>query len=282
MSNSSMPNSSASILMVCRNGLQLTKRALPTLLNQSGIPGAGLNVLLVNNGSTDGTAAWIKTTYPLDACSSLSMKDPLSVAQVWNMGLTNLFSWSGVSEVLVVNNDVELLPETYRCLRDNLQTGLGILSAVGTSEEDWEGAKETWSQHPYCAPLSVSCAPLSVSPHPDFSCFMIAKWAWQKVGKFDEGFEIAYGEDCDYHVRCSNAGVECGSIGLPFLHHGSGTLKTSRASDRRKIEKQADKNRQYFKQKWGVGIGTPEYYKMIEASLAYRKGVGSGAGSEGV
>ncbi len=99
-------------------------------------------------------------------------------------------------------------------------------------------------------------------PHPDFSCFLIRREVWQKVGGFDESMAL-YASDADYHLRMHQAGIVAYTIGIPFYHYASGTLKSSTEWDRREIQAQADRDRARFAEKWGCAVGSPAYYKMF-------------------
>ena len=82
------------------------------------------------------------------------------------------------------------------------------------------------------------------------------------MGEFDEGFKGAYGEDCDYHVRCHAAGVSAVSLALPYYHKASGTL-TANPEKRAEIHALAEENRAYFYQKHGFRIGSVEYAEFF-------------------
>jgi glycosyltransferase involved in cell wall biosynthesis len=99
-------------------------------------------------------------------------------------------------------------------------------------------------------------------PHPDFSCFLLKKEVWDKVGRFDEGFIGAYAEDADYHVRMHRAGVGVWCLNVPFYHVCSGTVKEMNDPEEiTLLQKNADKNRAYFREKYGFDIGGVDYYK---------------------
>lgn len=231
------------ILCPVHNGLALTQKAVNTFLRQD----YGLvRVLLIDNASTDGTNEWARSMYP--RVVTLRKDPPLSVAQSWNKGLTGLFGDSTVNQVLVCNNDVELRVDTYRQL---LSDRGGFVTAVG-------------NQDPEC--IKVVTPPTAAPrPHPDFSCFLIDRATWQLVGKFDEQFLGAFCEDWDYHVRLHKAGVYAHCIDLPFYHVGSATINNMSPADRDRLCKQADLNRAYFKEKWGVAGGSPEYYALFSS-----------------
>jgi GT2 family glycosyltransferase len=77
------------------------------------------------------------------------------------------------------------------------------------------------------------------------SCFIMPKEVYEKVGEFDEKFEVGW-EDEDYCVRASLAGVKMGvNTGAFSFHIGSATISKTK-------DKQRDKrNHEYFISKWG-------------------------------
>lgn len=229
------------IICPVRNNLHLTRKAVRTFKTQD-ISG-GVDVLVVDNQSTDGTAQWLCTQHDV-----LTMhNDPaLSVAASWNKALRLVFKW-GAEYALVANNDTELRNDTYRRL---VADGGGFVTAVGT--RDTNKIKELTEPDP-----------AAKRPHPDFSCYLIRRDVYEHVGEFDEQFLIAFGEDWDMHVRLKKAGVLAYCLDLPFLHHGSMTIKNSEPSEVRRIQVQADRNRQYFKSKWGFAGASKEYYDFF-------------------
>lgn len=225
--------------------MHLSAACLNTLLAQTAKP----DVFIINNASTDGTGQWIR--------SQLMRRDntkvwgayrhtPKSVAHCWNLGLR--WAWEeGLEEALVVNNDVELMPETYERLRDWLRAGkereVGLVTGVSAGEEVERGLVGSDTE----------------SPHPDFSCWMLAKWAWERVGGLDEEYEGAYVEDADYHVRLHRAGIQAVSIDLPFKHTRSSTARNASVEERKRIEEYARRNRQRFFDTYGAWPGTKKY-----------------------
>lgn len=221
------------ILCLCRNGLHLTKRAIKTFRAQD----VAVNILIIDNDSNDGTSQWLQTQTDI---SVSFQRPPLSVAESWNHGLQYVFQ--NHTYCLVVNNDVELLPSTYSTL---LQDGGAFVTAVGVDKPPTDFS---WSRDVFKS-----------RPHPDFSCFLIRRNAYYKIGRFDEGFKGAYCEDSDYHCRMHKLGIDAHCIDIPFYHHASGTIKNADASEVKRIQKQADQNRAYFKRKYGFDVGSPKY-----------------------
>lgn len=242
-----IPQLTGLIVVVCRNALPFTKACLPTLKRQD----APVTILAVDNASSDGTAQWLKgQRWRIPGLRVSSLREVHGVAAVWNSALRWAFS-HGWNEALVVNNDTELLPKTYRWLAAfaAADTTLGLVSCVSVRERErcvYDGM------------------PFTSRPHPDFSCYLFKRWAFERVGGFDEGFEGAYCEDCDLHVRLHRAGIGAACISLPFLHHASGTLKHADAAEKRRIEACAAKNKEYFRRLYGCYPESPEYAQLFQ------------------
>ena len=186
-------------VMLCRNAVELTKRAVASVLAQD-IP---VHLHVIDNNSTDGTAEWLSTQLP--SVTFDTFRPGLGVSASWNTALITVFR--KYDHCLVLNNDLEVLPQTYRALLDD---GGQFVTAV--SVDSPTAIHNGWTK--------------SVRPHPDFSCFLIRREVWQKVGGFDESMSL-YASDADYHLRMHQAGIEAYTIGIPFFHYASGTLKNS-------------------------------------------------------
>jgi GT2 family glycosyltransferase len=221
------------VVMLCRNSLALTKQAVQSVLEQD-IP---VQLHVVDNNSQDGTTEWLESFCP----NTTTFRPAQGVSSGWNYALTTIFR--RCNHALVVNNDVVLRPDTYRSL---LEDGGDFVTAV--SVDNMEGIRGEWRKAP--------------RPHPDFSCFLIRKHVWDKVGGFDESMWL-YASDGDYHLRMHKAGIEAYTIGIPFYHYASGTLKSASPGEKAMIEAQAEKDRRTFEQKWGVQVGTPPYYALF-------------------
>lgn len=226
------------ILVIARNSLALTRNAVASFLTQDI---GNVQVLLIDNASTDGTGPWVRTLD--DRVLTVHFAAPKSVAACWNYGLRWAFS-HGIKHVLVANNDVVLRPDTYRILVADggpFVTGVG----VNTTEQAAEAPE-----------------PQNRRPFPDFSCFLIRREVFERV-QFDERYLVAFGEDCRMHKQMHDMGISAYCIGVPFLHVASGTLKNAEPEERERICQQADRNRELFRQTYGVAVGSPEYASLF-------------------
>ncbi|MHC4521813.1 MAG: glycosyltransferase family 2 protein [Planctomycetota bacterium] len=280
------------VIVPVRNGLHYTRNAMKDFLDQDI---GDVCVLVIDNASRDGTAQWLAT---LDSrVHTAHFEKPLSVAASWNYGLRWVFgphpknrediSFQGdiiktyalfkeePEYCLVVNNDVRLRPDTYRHL---VEDGGGFVTAVGTKDpekiepeigsEDLH-SNDLWCGHqPNTGTVIGRCYwpnpnPDAKRPHPDFSCYLIRRPTWEKVGPFNENFKGGFCEDWDMHVRLHKAGIAACCIDLPFVHYGSQTLPLMTEEERRLAQDQAGRNREYFKELHGFEGGSKEYYDFF-------------------
>ena len=236
------------VIVPTLNNLRLTQQAVKSFLAQDI---GRVHVLIIDNGSTDGTIHWAGSS--ANGRTSLIINPKQSVASAWNIGLEIAFEIRTMDYALVCNNDVVLRPDTYRVLKEQ---GLSFVSGIGRSDNTClEGG----------LPHSGILLPGSWRPHPDFSCFLIRRPVWEKVGPFDEKYTPGFFEDNDYHVRMHRMGIRAGCVDLPFHHVGAGsqTIKHMSASDRRKLQEAADRNRERFRVKYGCLPGTAEYDELF-------------------
>jgi len=234
---------SGSILIVSRNNLHLTKLAVRSALYQD-VP---VMVMLMDNYSSDGTLSWMKSK-PL--IIPIHTEKQLSLAACWNKGLKAFFQ-SGSDEVLILNNDIEIRPDTYKMLRSMNQP---FVTCVSVDTPDRLGVAGDRSPNEIL---------MGARPHPDFSCFMIRREVTNRVGWFDESYYPAYCEDNDYHVRMHRAGVKAICVDLPFLHHAAATVKSAEPGEVDRIKRGAIVNREKFRLQYGCIPGTKEYEELF-------------------
>lgn len=223
-----------SVLILTRNCLELTKRCIESV-NAQDVP---TSTLIVDNGSTDGTLAWL----PSSNCGWMEFSENRGVSVGWNEGLSAFFAWDINAHVLVINNDAVLPKWFYRTL---LSYDAPFVSGVAIDTMPLEEPE-----------------PCQLTPHPDFSAFLIRRECWEKVGKFNEDM-ILYAQDCDYHVRAHRLGVSLMKANVPFFHVNSQTMKRANPEERKWIQEQANKDRAVFKAKYNCLPGTSEYNALF-------------------
>lgn len=233
------------IIIVARNNSHLTKRAVKSALLQD-VP---VVITVINNACNDGTGPWLKTKQ----VNSVTFQVQHSLASCWNFGLKCMLTPEN-DTALVLNNDVEIRSDTYSLLAECCKE---FVSAVSVDDKRRIGN---------AGDRTANNLLESLREHPDFSCFMIRKSLYDKIGHFDDSYYPAYVEDCDYHVRIHKAGLKAYCVDLPFYHAGAQTVKTAERGEYERIRRAADTNREKFRLKYGCLPGTAEYNNLFKVS----------------
>lgn len=238
------------VLILSYNGLPLLKQCVESVRMQD----IEATVLILDNGSTDGTLDWIDSD-DYDSVYESSV-DNIGVSGGWNWGLDYIFGGWKSDHCLVLNQDVELPPYFYRQL---LACNVPLVTGYPV-EHRME--LHNWST--------------KLTPHPCFSAFLIRREVWEKVGPFKEeeydengnrkmtGF-WSWCNDCDYHVRAHRLGIGMWKANVPFYHFGSSTMKQASERDRWELMENANADRAVFKSLYGVEPGEiPGYSNLFK------------------
>lgn len=239
-----------SIVIPVYNQLKFTKDCLDSLLrDQDRCP---YEIIIVDNASTDGTREYLmERAKELDRSRDILI--PIfndtnrGVAPAWNQGLK-----ASTGKIIgILNNDILLSTGWFRSLVWALENHrLALVSpfaAGGAMDYDFEARAAEFSRKNFTKLWSDF----------DFSCVVLPRSTYEKIGLFDEGYLIGGYEDTDYCHRLRKAGLRYGVSGAAFIHHfGSQTL----GEFKKRGDKHAAHNRDYFIKKWGVdpsaGVGS--------------------------
>jgi len=233
-----MKKNKLAIIIPVLNCLDYTKRFLNTLTGK-----ASLKMVLINNGSTDGTEEYFESIKNDLNTIIFNFRENKGVSGAWNFGIYHAMVKLDCSYFLVVNNDIILHPEAVKVM---IQT-LSLPKVVMATATDVSG-KIPIAEHILKMSLPEK---EELTECPDFSCFMVKKETVEKVGWFDEKFFPAYFEDNDYHHRIKLAGLLAyKSSRALFYHYGSRTIKGSEEV-KTKCNIGYSVNREYYKEKWG-------------------------------
>jgi GT2 family glycosyltransferase len=212
------------------NCLPLTQAMLASL--QATLP-AGLDheIILIDDGSTDGTREWLAQSGPLHAppFRILLNEHNLGFARGNNRA-------AGVARgdlLALLNNDLVLLPgwlEPMLAAHTQLGPKAGLIGNIQldarTGLVDHAGLDLT----PTAKPVHVRAAPCwlerrlhPVRPMPAVTgaCLLVARELWQQLGGFDEGY-VNGGEDIDLCYRARAAGrINAIALHSVVRHHVS-------------------------------------------------------------
>ncbi|MEA2300055.1 MAG: hypothetical protein QOE44_590 [Solirubrobacteraceae bacterium] len=210
------------------DGRDLLEGMLPSLAAQDLDE---LEVVIVDNGSTDGTADWLRETWP--EFKVIRLEENRGVTAALNVCLG-----AGAGEfVALLNNDVELDPRCLGELRAALgacpQAGVAAAKLIQFDRRDhldgtgdlyfWGGEAQRRGQ-----------GELDLGQYEDAedvfgasgAVALYRRSAIAVVGDFDERFH-ALREDVDWSFRAQLAGFRCRYVPTAVAHHmGSATIGT--------------------------------------------------------
>lgn len=166
------------------------------------------------------------------------------LAGSWNNGIKKALK-DGCDYVIVPNLDIELKPGFI----DNL-----VSFAHRDDSVMWSG----WCTNYVGRFPDYNFTVDSKTVYDNFACFMVNDRLFKEVGKFDENFIPAYGEDVDMQYRIELAGLKHTCVyDSQFVHFGQTTYRNSPTLGGKDISK---KSHEYFIKKWG-GLPRQQTYK---------------------
>jgi GT2 family glycosyltransferase len=200
-------------------------------------------VLMVDNGSTDGSADWVRGRFPTVRLLRLDR----NFGFVRSVNLAALFALrSGASDVVLVNNDVRFVdPHWYRLLGETLErrTDVGV---AGPWQNDYAGRPSRRTVSIVAAATGEIASEEVRRRLPETvdatwiegSCIWIRREVFERIGYFDELFAPAYWEEVDFCRRARLHGVGVAMSTESVIEHfgaGSGETKQLGGSPRRII-----------------------------------------------
>ncbi len=214
------------VAVLSYDGRHLLEVILPSLARQSF---RDFEVVVVDNGSRDGTPSWLAEHWPAVQVVTLAQ----------NIGVTaalNVCARSGRGELVgLFNNDLELdeacLGELVRALREHPEAGWAGAKLRDFQQRDTiDGAGDvfTWAATggrrghgerdvgQYDQPRAIfgACG----------GAALYRRSALRRVGDFDEDF-FAFYEDVDWNLRAQLAGLSCRYVPSAVVYHmGSATI----------------------------------------------------------
>lgn len=241
----------ASIVIVTFNGLPFTKLCLHSLLANT--EGPAFEVILVDNGSQDGTPGWLEQAC---ACNPklrmLANSRNRGFAAAANQGLAQAKG----DYLVLLNSDTILTPGWLSGLIKHLQQpGAGMIGPVTNrcgNEAEVEASYQTYGELLRFARQrshSQSGRNLELGMLSLF-CAAWPRRVLDEAGLLDERFEVGTFEDDDFSLRVRQAGYRLACADDCFIHH-FGQVSFSQLGGSDDYQQRLKDNRQRFEAKWG-------------------------------
>ena len=191
-----------SIVIPSRNGRDLLALQLPGIVDQCPF---SVEVLVVDNGSADGTADWLASEYP--AAHVIVSAPPLSFARAVNLGIRA----ARYSHVCLLNNDMLLDPgffaalmAAFDCVPDLFCATAQIRFPAGVRREETGKAvmvQSSADDFPIRCDEPLPGEDLTWVLYGSGGCSLYDAAKLHSLGNVDEVYEPAYVEDLDLGYR---------------------------------------------------------------------------------
>jgi GT2 family glycosyltransferase len=224
----------ATIVIPIFNQLDYTRQCLDSL-NAAGC--ADEMIVVINNASTDGTAAFLAGRPGLRVIHNPENR---ACAAAWNQGLqASRTAWT-----LFLNNDVVVPPGWLENLiafaeKENVDIAS---PAMGEGELDYDLAA-------YARQFTARMKTVQREKTATGACFLVRRRVFEATGNFDENFRKGGNEDEDFFRRARLAGFKLAVTGGAYIHHFGHVTQRSlceTACARR------DETLRYFRAKWKI------------------------------
>jgi GT2 family glycosyltransferase/glycosyltransferase involved in cell wall biosynthesis len=191
-----------SLIIPSRSGKDLLAAQLPGILRELPSPG---EIIVVDNGSHDGTAAWLGSVWPQVRVEEST--EPLSFAGAVNRGL----ECARYSHICLLNNDMLLEPGFFMALRRAFEQLPGLFCATaqirfpaGARREETGKAVMAQSQprhFPIRCDEPLAGEDLTYVLYGSGGCSLYDAAKLRSLGGIDETYAPAYVEDLDLGYR---------------------------------------------------------------------------------
>ena len=257
-----MNGKQVTIIILTWNGLAYTKRCLETLRERTRFP--EYEVVVVDNGSTDGTVEYLKSLHWLRLFENGS-----------NLGFVRgnnraLAECDGDTDFVLLNNDTEIFqPDWLSRLQESAysspEVGLvgarlrrpdGMLQHAGT----YMPVETFWGQQIGAGEKDVNQFNADAEVEGVvFACVYLKREVYERVGPLDEDY-FSYFEDSDYCLKARSQGFKvicCGSATV--IHHENTSTKVNGVSHGEMFLE----SQQTFKRKWQAALESSRYTSEV-------------------
>jgi GT2 family glycosyltransferase/glycosyltransferase involved in cell wall biosynthesis len=196
-----------SVVIPSRNGLELLRAHLPAVVRD--LP-PGAEIIVVDNGSDDGTAEWLAASFPETAVESSAL--PLTFARAVNRGIRR----ARYARVMLLNNDMAVEPGFFEALEAAFEQVPDLFCATAQIRFPAGARREETGKAVMAADgprdFPVRCdeplegEDLSYVLYGSGGCSLYDTAKLRALGGMDPAYEPAYVEDLDLGFRAWQCG----------------------------------------------------------------------------
>jgi GT2 family glycosyltransferase len=242
----------ASIVIVSHDNLVFTKLCLASVLSNTGSPDH--EVIVVDNGSTDGTPGYLRELASRHPNVRVAFNDDnRGFAPANNQGVG-----MATGSVLVLLNNDTIVPRGWLArLTNHLgDPAIGLVGPVTNragNEAEIEAPYRTYGELLDFARDRANERDGQVFDIRVATMFCVAmrREIWERLGSLDERFEVGLFEDDDYAMRARQAGYRIVCAEDTFVHH-FGQASIGKLGPTRDYGNLFHQNRRRWEEKWGT------------------------------
>jgi len=227
-----------SVVIPSRDGRELLQRLLPGLIRETApFPS---EIIVVDNGSSDGTREWLASEYPAVIAECVS--EPLSFSRATNLGIAR----ARYDRVLMLNNDMVLEPGFFPPLLDAFSRVPDLFCATAqilfpAGERRQETGKAVMPPKRPADAFPVACLEpvegenLSYVLYGSGGCSLFDAARLRHLGGLKEIYQPAYVEDLDLGFRAWQRGWPTVFVAAARVEHRHRST-TSRYYSQRELD----------------------------------------------
>jgi GT2 family glycosyltransferase len=206
-----------SVAMCVYNQLDLTRACIASLARTV----EPLDLVVIDNGSTDGTAAFFaEFPYALPLRFERNRVNRSVIAT-----LNRAWRAADTDYVCLIHNDTEMVEPDWlgRLLRTLGEPGIGLAGLYGVKRLRADGRFVGRTIVHSLAEGPTVRRPWEEVAVVDAVCMCLSRELMGAIGGFDEGYGFYHGLDRDLSFAVRETGRRCAVVHAPFHHHGGAT-----------------------------------------------------------
>lgn len=228
------------------NCIEYTKEFIGSIVSRHPV-----KIFIHDNGSKDGVYEWMKDLVLPGKEISVSHSDEnLGISKGANIALKNAMEDPEITHIIYSNNDVVFRKETVDSLvwawKNRLDKRIVRISGPDVRVGNWESKERCWK---YISEYA-SKDHLNLIYGGSYTCFIMDKEAFEKVGLLDENVDY-YDDNIHAEEILRRGFVSVTFFPALYMHYGSGTMQMNK-EDNSYFRIKFDQDQKYAFKYFGV------------------------------